>query len=85
MEIDARYLAAIKRQLVSEGVPAIGAVNVAGAQSAAFQIVELTEHEQRTITGAVLVAIRDAVFLFAMRWALAESMSSTIPLGERRP
>jgi hypothetical protein len=44
-------------------------VNVARAQGAAFQIAKLVEHEQRMIAGAVIVAVPDAVFLFAMRRA----------------
>jgi hypothetical protein len=42
-------------------------VYIARAQDAAFQIAELIKHEQRMITGAVIVAIPEAVFLFAVR------------------
>ncbi len=49
-EIDARNLALISRHNgLEHSVLSIGAVNVAGTQSAAFQITELVEHEQRVI------------------------------------
>src|SRR5664279_5910683 len=52
-EIDARNLALIPRHdRLQNAVPSIGAVNVARAQGAAFQIAELVEHEQRMIAGA---------------------------------
>jgi D-serine deaminase-like pyridoxal phosphate-dependent protein len=38
-------------------LPAIGAVDIAGTQRAAFQITELIEHEQRVITGAGVMAV----------------------------
>jgi hypothetical protein len=45
-EIDARDLALIARHhRLQDALPAIGAVDIAGAQSAAFQIAELVEHE----------------------------------------
>jgi hypothetical protein len=52
-------------------LPSIGAVNIAGAQGAAFQIAILVENEQRMIAGAVIVTVSDTVFLFAMRRAHA--------------
>ena len=52
-------------------LPSIGAVNIAGAQGAAFQIAILVENEQRMIAGAVIVTVPDTVFLFAMRRAHA--------------
>jgi hypothetical protein len=54
---------------LQNAVPPVGAVDVARAQGAAFQIAKLVEHEQRMIAGAVILAIPDAVFLFAMRRA----------------
>jgi hypothetical protein len=41
-------------------------MNIAGSQRAPFQIAELVEYEQRMITGAFVVAIPDAVLLFAV-------------------
>jgi len=61
-EIDARDLAAIARHDgIKHTLPAIGAVDVAGTKRAALQIAELIEHEQRMITGAVVVTVPDAV------------------------
>src|SRR5215472_12224842 len=37
-------------------LPAVGAVDIAGTQRAAFQITELIEHEQRVITGVGVMA-----------------------------
>ena len=49
-EIKARDFAAIARQdRLQNALPAIGAVQVAGPQGAAFQTAELVEHEQRMI------------------------------------
>jgi hypothetical protein len=42
-------------------------VHVAGTQSAAFQITELVEDEQRVIAGTGIMAVPDAVLLLAMR------------------
>ena len=39
--------------------PAIRAVNVTRTQSAAFEVAELVEHEQRMIAGAFEVAVPD--------------------------
>src|SRR5262249_25487788 len=47
-------------------VPAVGAVDIAGTQRAAFQITELIEHEQRVIAGAGVVAVPDAILLLAV-------------------
>src|ERR1700693_968223 len=52
-------------------LPSIGAVNIARAQGAAFQIAILVENERRMIAGAVIVTVPDTVFLFAMRQAHA--------------
>jgi Enoyl-(Acyl carrier protein) reductase len=51
---------------LEHSVPFVGAVNVAGTQSAAFQITELVEHEQRVIAGAGVMAVPDAILLLAM-------------------
>jgi hypothetical protein len=45
--------------------------HVAGTQSAAFQITELVEHEQRMITGAGVMTVPDAHFLLTMGRAFA--------------
>ena len=45
--------------------PAVGRVNVAGTQSAAFQIAELVEDEQRMVAGAAEVAVVGRVLLIA--------------------
>jgi hypothetical protein len=69
-EIDACDLAAIARHdTIKHTLPAIGAVDVAGTTRAALQIAELIEHEQRMITGAVVVTVPEAVLLFAVRRA----------------
>jgi hypothetical protein len=66
-EIDARELATIPRHdRLQHCLPSVGAVNIARAQRATFQIAELVEHEQRMVAGAVIVAIPDAVLLFAV-------------------
>ena len=44
------------RQAAEQGV-AVGAVDIAGTQRAAFQITELIEHEQRVIAGAGVMAV----------------------------
>jgi hypothetical protein len=41
-------------------------VNVPGTQRATFQIAELVEQKQRMVAGAGIVAVADAVLLFAM-------------------
>jgi hypothetical protein len=46
-------------------------VDVAGTQLAAFQIAKLVEQKQRMIAGAFIMAVPDAVLLFAMRRAHA--------------
>jgi hypothetical protein len=49
-EIDARDLASISRDDgLQHAIPSVGAVDVAGTQSAAFQIAELVEYEERMI------------------------------------
>ena len=66
-EIDAPDPAAIPHDdRLEHTLPAIGAVHVAGTQSAAFQIAELVEHEQRMIAGALVMAVPDAQLLLAM-------------------
>jgi hypothetical protein len=47
------------------------AVDVAGTQSAAFQIAELVEYEERMIAGAFVMAVPHAHLLFAVRRAHA--------------
>jgi hypothetical protein len=47
-------------------LPAVGAVDVAGAQNAAFQVAELVEYEQRMVADAFVMAIPDAHLLLAM-------------------
>jgi hypothetical protein len=49
-------------------IPAIGTVHVAGTQSAAFQITELVEYEQRVIAGTGIVAVPDAHLLAVSRY-----------------
>ena len=56
---------------LEHALPANGAVDVARTQSAAFQIAELVEYEERMITGAVIVTFPDAHLLFAVRRAHA--------------
>src|SRR5215510_13939389 len=51
---------------LEHSVPSIGAVNVAGTQSAAFEVAKLVEHEQRVIAGAGEMAVPDALLLLAM-------------------
>ena len=66
-EIEARDLAPIARHdRLQHVLPAVGAVDVAGTQRAAFQITELVEHEQRMVAGAGVVAVPDAHLLLAM-------------------
>src|SRR3984893_17500026 len=65
-------LAAIARlDRLQHALPTIGAMDVPGTQRAAFQIAELVEREQRMITGAGIMAVPDAVLLFAVRRAHA--------------
>src|SRR5262249_16173397 len=52
-------------------LPAVGAVDIAGTQRAAFQITELIEHEQRVIAGGGVMAVPDAHLLLAVGWAHA--------------
>ena len=47
-------------------VPSVGAVNIAGTKRTSFQITELVEHEEGMIAGAGIVAVPDAVLLFAV-------------------
>src|SRR5262249_20681610 len=47
-------------------LPAVGAVDIAGTQRAAFKITELIEHEQRVIAGAGVMAVPDVHLLLAM-------------------
>jgi hypothetical protein len=66
-KIDARDLASIAlADRVEHILPAVGAVDIAGTQRAAFQITELIEHEQRVITGAGVMAVPHAILLLAM-------------------
>ena len=66
-EIDAQNLALIAHDdRLKHTVPAVGTVDVAGTKRAAFQITELVEHEQRMIAGAGIMAVPDAVLLFAV-------------------
>src|SRR5215510_12315375 len=51
---------------LERSVPSIGAVNVDGTQSAAFEVPKLVEHEQRVIAGAGVMAVPDALLLLAM-------------------
>jgi hypothetical protein len=41
-------------------------MDVSGPQGAALQIAKLVEHEERMIAGAGIVAVPDAVLLFAV-------------------
>ena len=66
-KIDARDFVLVARyDGLQHRVPAIGAVNVAGAKGTAFQITELVEHEQWVIAGAGVIAVPDAILLRAM-------------------
>jgi hypothetical protein len=66
-EINARDLALVSFDNRGEhALPPIGAMNVARAHGAAFQIAKLVENEQRMITGAVIVTVPDAHLLLAM-------------------
>src|ERR1700704_126136 len=47
-------------------VPSVGAVDVAGTKRTSFQVTELVEHEERMIADAGIVAVPDAVLLFAV-------------------
>ena len=47
-------------------VPSVGAVDVAGTKRTSFQVTELVEHEERMIAGAFVMAVPDAVLLFAV-------------------
>src|SRR6266851_7873941 len=71
-EIDTRELALVAcNDGLEHAVPAVGAVHVAGTQSAAFQITELVEYEQRVIAGTGIMAVPDAHLLLAVRRAYA--------------
>jgi hypothetical protein len=64
-----RLAATARHHRIQDALPTIGAVNIAGAQDAALQIVELVEHAQRMTTGAFVMAVSDAHLLFAVRRA----------------
>src|SRR6516165_8002074 len=51
--------------------PAVGTVHIAWPQSAALDIAELVEYEQRVIAGAAEMAVVGAAFLLAIGRALA--------------
>jgi hypothetical protein len=61
-------------------LPSIGAVNIARAQGAAFQIAKLVEHEQRMIAGAVTVP--DTVFAL---FVLGQRAVISWPILKARP
>jgi hypothetical protein len=61
------------------------AVDVAGTQSAAFQIAELVEYEERMIAGAFVMAVPHAHLCSPCVGLTLESMSRTTPFGGRRP
>ena len=57
-EINARDFVSISRHnRLQHALPAVGGVDVAGSQRAAFQIAKLIEQEQRMVAGAGIVAI----------------------------
>src|SRR5215211_6168449 len=60
--------------------PALGGVDVAGAQGAAFEITKLIEHEQRMIAGAAEVAVVGGPFLLTKGWADAGAHVEHNPL-----
>ncbi len=63
-EVAALHPVPIRRQhRLQYLAPAIGAVHIAGPQSAAFQISERVEHEQRVIAGAAEMTVVGAAFL----------------------
>src|SRR6195256_2237080 len=71
-EINERDLAAVARHnRLQNLIPAIRAVNVAGTKRAPFEVAELVEQKQRMVAGAGIMAVPDAVLLFAVRRAHA--------------
>src|SRR6202023_45100 len=71
-EINERDLAAIARHdRLQNLIPASCAVDVAGTKRAPFEVAELVEQEQRMVAGAGIMAVPDAVLLFAVRRAHA--------------
>ena len=72
-KVDARDAAFVaSHDWLQHGLPAVGAMDVAGTQRAALQIAKLVEHEKRMIAGAFVMPVPDAVLLFAMGGADAE-------------
>src|SRR3982074_1847373 len=65
-------------------LPSVGAVNIARAQGAAFQIAKVVEHEQRMIAGEAKCPFQALISCSPCVGLTLESMSSTIPLGGRR-
>ena len=66
-KIDARDLASIAlHDRIEHILPAVGAVDIAGTQSAAFEVAKLIEHEQRMIAGAGVMAVPHAHLLLAV-------------------
>ena len=66
-EINARDLSLVAfDNRLQHTVPSVGAVDVAGTKRTSFQVTELVEHEERMIAGAGIVAVPDAVLLFAV-------------------
>ena len=51
--------------------PSVGAVHVAGAERASFQVARLIEDEERMVAGAAEMPVPDAALLIAMRRAYA--------------
>ena len=87
-EVPPRYRAAAitRHHRLQHIAPAIGAVDIAGAQRTPLQIAKLVEHEQRMIAGAAEVTVVGRAFLLAM--GRAAGMHRVDPLarqiGERR-
>ena len=84
-KINARELAAITRHDRLQHIfPAIGAVDIAGAQGASFQIAELVEDEQRMIAGAFVMAVQTLISCSPYVGLTLESISRRMALGGRR-
>ena len=54
-------------------------MNFAGTKRAPFEVAELVEQEQRMVAGAGIMAVPDAVLLFAVRRAHARIHVGTLP------
>src|SRR4030081_2795967 len=81
-EINARDLPLVAfDNRLQHTVPSVGAVDVAGTKRTSFQVTELVEHEERMIAGAGIVAVPDAVLLFAVSRTDARIHVQHVPRG----